>query len=627
MRPALRSIMWIGLVSVSAPVLSAPYSPEVLIERASEHRLWKAEYWQILLHRKPGLFGTRSIIDDPDFFLAPNGKYDARAELEETIKGLLARPDPGAEHVFDRFPARCEWLISRLELDRDRLPVPRCDEIEEIIEGIDPQGAVFIFPNAYMNTPASMFGHTLVAVRGRDPDMLSQAVSYAAFTQETNGPIFAIRGIFGLYDGYYSVMPYYQKIQEYNDMNMRDIWEYELDFTRPEVERMMRHIWELHEISSRYFFFDENCSYSILILLDAARPGQGIYRGTRPWVIPLDTLRLIHAAGFVKETRYRPSRATRIRAMGRELTAAQRGIARRIADGELTPDDAVNELEAPAAQARVLDLAAAFLQARRAKEEVDKETYSRRFLKCLSARSKVDLDPGESMLEIPAPASPDQGHDSVRLSVGYGRDSGESYTSLGLRPAYHSLDDPPAGYLDGAEVQFANLELRVPDDDGGPKFQRLDIVRVKSISPRDEFFKPTSWEAYAAVVRDWIADGRRRTYTDLGLALGRGWRIAPGSLAYILPACEIRLGDFDGGHSLGGGCRAGARLAVAGKLQVGSELRAVQFVSGNCYPEIEATLDLLVPLGRNLSLVGELTTRKIDHETHDGFSLALRAYF
>ena len=52
------------------------------------------------------------------------------------------------------------------------------------------------------------------------------------------------------------MLPYYEKIKEYSNLENRDIWEYSLEFTPDEVERMLLHLWELKDIYTDYYFFD-----------------------------------------------------------------------------------------------------------------------------------------------------------------------------------------------------------------------------------------------------------------------------------------------------------------------------------------------------------------------------------
>ncbi|NIQ11966.1 MAG: DUF4105 domain-containing protein, partial [candidate division Zixibacteria bacterium] len=57
---------------------------------------------------------------------------------------------------------------------------------------------------------------TLISINGENESkLLSHALNYSAFTEEKNGVAFAFKGIFGLYNGYYSVLPYYAKLKQY----------------------------------------------------------------------------------------------------------------------------------------------------------------------------------------------------------------------------------------------------------------------------------------------------------------------------------------------------------------------------------------------------------------------------
>lgn len=80
---------------------------------------------------------------------------------------------------------------------------------------------------------------------------------------------------------------------------MRDIWEYRLNLNKEEVRNLMRHLWELQEIYSYYYFFNENCSYNLLFLLDVARPGNQLVQQFNHWVIPIDTIKAIRSLPLI----------------------------------------------------------------------------------------------------------------------------------------------------------------------------------------------------------------------------------------------------------------------------------------------------------------------------------------
>jgi hypothetical protein len=89
-----------------------------------------------------------------------------------------------------------------------------------------------------------MYGHTLLRIDARDQDertrLLAYAINFAADTDEKNGLVFAVKGLLGGYPGTFSVLPYYLKVREYGDLENRDLWEYELDLSPPEVDRVLR---------------------------------------------------------------------------------------------------------------------------------------------------------------------------------------------------------------------------------------------------------------------------------------------------------------------------------------------------------------------------------------------------
>src|SRR5439155_965886 len=93
--------------------------------------------------------------------------------------------------------------------------------------------------------------------------------------------------------GYFSTIPYYLKVQEYRDIENRDIWEYRLNFSDGQIRRMLMHAWELGNASFDYYFFKENCSYHLLSLLEVADPSLSLTDRFLFWTVPADTVRLI----------------------------------------------------------------------------------------------------------------------------------------------------------------------------------------------------------------------------------------------------------------------------------------------------------------------------------------------
>jgi hypothetical protein len=101
---------------------------------------------------------------------------------------------------------------------------------------------------------------------------LDGAFEYAAITGDDPFLKLAFMGLTGLYTGSFSGIPYYIKIKEYNNAENRDIFEYDLNLEREDVEFLLRHLWEMQQARLHYLFLTRNCSYEILALLEAAKP-------------------------------------------------------------------------------------------------------------------------------------------------------------------------------------------------------------------------------------------------------------------------------------------------------------------------------------------------------------------
>lgn len=594
-------------------------------------------YWLTLLHVQPGLFGSSSLVDDPAFFLSPTGKRDPQAELDATLHAILAPVDLDhpKQHAGYRFPARQAWLSDRLGIPKSALGLPVHEDLQTILRRVDPHAVSIVYPFAYMNSPASLFGHTLLNIKsGFESDLLNQAINYAALATDTNGILFAIKGVLGSYPGYYHIVPYYEKVNEYNDINQRDIWEYRLNLTPEEIHRLMLHAWELRDIYSDYFFFDENCSFQLLFLLDAARPGLDLAGRTRSWVIPMDTVRLALEHGLVEEAVFRPSQAAEIRHLADQLSPPQLELALTLSRGERTWDESEDTTDSTGAplmrseadRALVLDLAVENLQLRLARQEIERKAYTRRFRHLLGARSTLDPAHGYLPPIIP-PLQPDAGHNSARLSLGIGSEDDVTFGSLKLRPAYHDLLDADPGYLPGSQIDFLQLDLRWYDSPRELELQRFELVTIRSYSPRDTFFKPASWKIEMGFEREYAGEAglARQFYFNSGG--GFTWPIGDRALVYALLEGDARAGDIESNYALGLGPAAGLIWNVTDWWKLHAWSRYLNYPAGDQHEVVQTVIKQRFHLSRNTAIGASYEHRKAYGETWQTALVEWMVYF
>jgi len=613
-------------LAFASPVFARP--GEDASTAARERNLHRERFWHILLHYRPSIFGVRSLVDDPAFFLSPRGKSDPEAELTATLGAIFAEPDPDdpEAHAACKFPLRTAWLTEQLGIPDSIRPDPGCAKFDRAVADIRPRSAAMIFPTYHMNNPASMFGHTLLTILSEEGAQLTaHAVNYSARTEETNGLFFAVKGLLGMYPGYYSVQPYYQKIQQYGDISQRDIWEYPLNLTRPEIHRLLMHLWELREVWADYFFFDENCSYNLLFLLEAARPSLHLTDRFNVFALPVDTIKAARAEGLIESADYRPSRATKIRHRLARLSPEQRDAVLSLVEGERAPETLAEDFSDAGAQARMLDAAAAYLQYRFAKRELTLPRYRQSLLATLKARSRLGRRP-ESELHIPPPPRPDEIHGTSRVWTGVGVRDGEVFLEAGWRPAFSDLIDTNFAPDQGMEIEFLGARFRYEPKENRAALERIDIIDITSLSPRDPFFSPYSWKLSAGLHRK-LRPGADRT-TVFRLATGAG-------LTYDLPGVGLVYALLDPRILLGGGLPENYALGMGA---VGGILREIRpgwrvhlsgggryFPLGHEHEAMDVSLDQNFEVTKNTSLNLTLSWEQSDGE--NAAEAALNWYF
>lgn len=612
---------------MASPALCSPV--DQLVSRANDLQLHKERDWEALLHYAKTLYGgSRSRIDDERFFLSPVGRTDSKAELEATLRSFFISPTKDGEHTACRFPARYEWLRDRLGIDDSQLPRFSCTERDKTLGSVEATSAVLVFPVGHINSPASMFGHTLLRIDGSSrSNLISYAVNYSADTTDTNGFIYAWKGLTGRYKGYYSMMPYYIKVKEYNDLEHRDMWEYNLKLSTAEVGRMLNHIWELQNIHSSYYFLDENCSYNLLFLIEAARPELHLTDQTGVFVLPTQTVRIVMASGIVEGVHYRPSQGTKIRKIASLLDRDGQKAAYDLATSTAQPEGIRTKKISDSEKMKILDLAAEYTQYRFARKEMAQGAYSKLYLTILGERSRLGM-PLHDPYDMDEPQRPETGHDTTKIAVGGGARRGEAFAEVNIRPEFHGLLDPDQGYLRGAQIKFLDTSLRYDIRSEKIELKTLHIVDIFSITPRDMFFSPVSWKVNTGLDTEAMANGR--DYLIYRLNTGGGFSHASpfGGIMYGLGELDLNAGEkIRGKVTIGPGLSMGDVEQITGwwKLHLGA--RGMWYKLGDDRYSLKVTLAQNVRLTRNNSLNLDYSEEYVNRHRISEVSMLWNYYF
>ena len=630
---ARRLVLLCFLVAVWVPLATASQLPSYsqLQTKANDALLHQSDYWHALVHYYPATRGdtggVESHVDDARFFLSEDGKINPQAELNATIGALFGADSAtnGADADNDarcRFVAREKWLREQLSLPEAAAP-EHCSEYVTWRRNMGRGSVTLVFPASYLNSPSSMFGHTLlrfdpVNVQSDSP-LLSWSLNFAADVgDETMSAGYALKGLAGGYPGRFNSIPYFEKLQEYGAIENRDIWEYELDLTPEEIDRMLDHAWELREISFDYFFFRENCSFRLLELIDLARPGLELANQFPLTAIPADTVKAVSNAGIVSRVEYRASLGTRLNHAIDSVPAAHRHWIEQVEQAPQVAKKKAFMMLDSQLQATIIRAANELLTFRSRRTQRNAATAERR----LALLTLVSQLPQEKPRTVPQPPRPETGHETTTLSLSYGQQNEIAFTEAALRISYHDVLDRNTGYSKGAGITLGDIRVRSNNTDG-VRLQAFELVRLQSFNDRYSQLNSLSWEIMAGLTRNPVIEEDRLAATIEG-SVGKSWRLGETGIGYIMPGMSVNQFINPGKTYINAHLRSGIISYTrfgASRLQL----------SANAYQSrsLQTTLSLRhnYPIAKNHAIRFSVEVNRMNRAESEHYSIGYRWYF
>lgn len=520
------------------------------ITEALRLKLYEKKRWLLLGHYFPAIFYKyKSDADDKNFFLAARGKYDPKEEMIATIRAFFQKEIKQNYHPICIFPARFSWLNKYLNFDSGIWKDIKCYQFEDWMRRVKPKSISLVFSAYYMNNPASMFGHTLLKLNRKSREdklgLVDYGFNYTAMPFSYNPIIYVLAGVTGNFQGFYSMHDYYSKVREYNDNENRDLWEYELNLTHEELDLVTRHLWELGSINFYYYYFDENCSYGLLKLIELARPEADFSRRFY-FTKPSDTVKVVlEQPNLFRSLVYRPSLKNAFHEKERVLSLKERETLRELlSQKEKESSDKLHLLNVES-QKRVLDTGISYFQFLKEKrksklsnEEKEKFTY------LLLTRSKIQGSSDFSGITRSKLATdPVLGHETNQIMLSYRNNLDQDAALITITPALREIVDNPRGYAPYSQMIMMSFTLHT--ETNREQFERFEsvsttleefhFVDIKSFAPIDYYFQPISWNVDLGIrslqaENSKVALKEREGYLTGGSGISASWDI--GGLVY-----------------------------------------------------------------------------------------------
>ena len=252
------------------------FSHQNILDKAVNLNLHTDEYWRGLLHFE----GGKSIITDQDFFVAKDGNIDPKNELIATLESILKSSD-----FQCKYPARVKWLENKLDMSFRKNN--QCKALDHYLLK-NYKKLHIVFTSQRYDIPDSLFGHIFLKVNTND---IEYAINYTAqIPKNKNHFAHIYKGLNGKYPSSYTLSPFSQKDYEYRAKEFRDLFQFELEYSKQEIENIMLHLYEIQDIPQDYYFISRNCSSELLKLLNMANYQKKIQNKSSQPTLPVDII-------------------------------------------------------------------------------------------------------------------------------------------------------------------------------------------------------------------------------------------------------------------------------------------------------------------------------------------------
>ncbi|MAD73262.1 MAG: hypothetical protein CML20_00390 [Rheinheimera sp.] len=500
------------------------------------HKVANSAYWRALLHFP--VDKSESEIIDTGFFLATNGATDPMAELLATLDQLIKpSEDDVNSHAQCRFIARYHWLKQQVPELLVGAPPISCPLFDKWTDQQQINSVSAVFASGYLGNPASFYGHILLKLNSSNTNksiLQQQSLNFGAAVPDAENPlVYIVKGLFGGYDAVFSHGLFYKNVLTYGEAELRDLWEYKLELTPEQVQKLVFHAWELIGRDYQYFFLQQNCAYRMAELLELVIDTELISKH-QPWAMPITVFHRLAQAkqdnrAIVGDIIHHPSRQQRFHRRYTELNDAQRQIIKTIIDADFSVDVAgYNQLTA-AQQSASLEMLFDYLEFLRInKQPLFSESAKQRLLQArlrLPASTTRDTKPSDF-------APPHRGTLPSMFQLS-GVKADNNVAQIRFRATYYDLLTSDTGRAAYSALSMFDLTLRYDD---GLRVQRFELLNIENMNlsatglPGDGGY---AWKLNLAYAPQHLAcDNCQASQLNAGIGKARLWR--PGVLTYAL---------------------------------------------------------------------------------------------
>lgn len=510
-------------------IFSLLFSSQVFGENNNEKinyiKLSQDSTWLKLLYYDKNEKQSEVLSDD--YFLSSDAQVNPLSELKSTIKAYY-KPftNDSDAHAICKFPARYKWLSSKIHLKNYQTIHPKCTRLIKSYKETKTDSISLMFVTGYLGNPASSFGHSFFKLNNKqssNSNLFDISISYGAdVPKNENIFLYMYRGLFGKYSATFNDKYFYTHDLIYSSNELRDIWEYELNLSREQIEFFKLHIWEIIGKKFKYLFLNKNCAYEVSKMLEVILDYK-LVKSANVWFAPIETFHELadnnDSPSIIKKITFHPSEQKKIYKKFNELTKIEKENVINLLNNQMNDkDENFNNLNIKE-KINVIDYAINYynyLSTRDKKDEsiiiLKKEALLRRF--SLPVKR-------ENILNFNNLITPDQNDKPRVFYINFNSIKNQkNFTSIGFMP--YAIQGIGQNNLNGDELIVLNTEIGFNTKKAFlNKFNFISIKRFEKYNLPLEINRQFSWKLDISIDNIDILNNKYDAYIEGGI--GKTW--------------------------------------------------------------------------------------------------------
>ncbi|MBA6327390.1 DUF4105 domain-containing protein [Colwellia sp. MB02u-6] len=442
-----------------------------MVEQSKKLVLFEHPIWQAILHVKNG----QPINSNYERYLSANN-FSVEKEMALTLELILN--DKQSEC---NYPARINFLQEFLDFN-ETLDLSHCDSYQEYLHKVPIADIYLIYASENVKNASSMLGHIMLRMDGINDKGLNVSHGITFFTELKgfNVPKILYDSLVTGKKGIFQIAPYSDFVNNYLNIELRNIWEYKLSLSDIQKQLIRDITWELGSTDLSYFFHTYNCATVTQLLIASSVPET--IPTLQSWLTPLDVVHFVEENNLVEKTNLIPSEEWELRALIDNLP--QEVITKAIQSVHSANID-LKTISSERDKLLTIAFYKAYNKFSVRKNLINNDVYERNNIKIEQLTTKSpNFQLEVSDYKMPTAASPDG-----QVAVGWRSENKKDWLSINLFPVASHQGDNKKHVFGETTLTLASLDILYNPESNNIKLDNFIVYSMHSMIPFDNTLK------------------------------------------------------------------------------------------------------------------------------------------